>query len=154
VKSFFFAAILFVALHLTGCEGLYGPKAFNYNTSGVVASNLFGAYHLDDTTWVLAKKGYTNTAGSIVLKADMTFQVTDIPCLQNGANNYSTASGSWKIQKQDAIWVVALSPQKGQTLCGFSGLTFPVLKDVPPHGIEIHINHDEGYWVRYAKRID
>jgi hypothetical protein len=32
-----------------------------------------------------------------------------------------------------------------------SVLSLPVLGEAPPYGIELTINHDEGYWVRYRR---
>ena len=36
-------------------------------------------------------------------------------------------------------------------MVGFMGLRFPIVGEFPPHSIELTINHDEGYWLRYRR---
>src|SRR5687767_15032350 len=94
---------------LSGCGSLSGPGAFDYNTSGVIASNLFGTYRLDTTTWILEKGGYTNLSGTITLNPDMAFTMTNVPYIPElSANVYSSGGGRWSVKKSEAIFVVKL----------------------------------------------
>jgi hypothetical protein len=142
-----------VVLFLSACQACSGPKDFGYNTAGVVASNLVGTYKVDETTWVLERKGFTNLNGTIVLNSDNTFQFTSIPCVgyMGGTNVYSMSAGTWRIRKEKEIWVVEALPSMSTTICGYGQWSLPVLGDSPPYGLQLYINDNEGYWVRYAK---
>jgi hypothetical protein len=143
--------ILFAACHPEGC---YGPKAFDYNTNGTTASNLVGTYQIDTpSVSVLQRKGFADRSGRLELKSDMTFVLSNIPCVWKFplAEAYASARGKWRIAKHKAIWVIEIYDYDFSKMCGFASLTFPILRDNPPHGIELSINHDEGYYIRLER---
>ena len=41
-----------------------------------------------------------------------------------------------------------------EDFCGFTTLKLPIIGDSPPHGIELVVNHDEGYYVRLERRSE
>ena len=138
----------FVACHPAGC---YGPKAFDYNTGGVTASNLAGVYRLDDLSRdALRKGGFNELSGHVELKSDMTFHFVNVPCAWNfpKAEGYASAKGRWRLVKSGAIWEVEIYDYPFEEMCGYVALKFPVLRESPPHGLQLHIDHDSGYWVR------
>ena len=133
-----------------------GPKSVGYNTTGVIASNLFGIYTLDeDYAYLLNSKGFTNYSGSVVLKPDMTFQFSKIPCImcpkiEGGV--YSSATGKWRIVKRNAIWALEIYDMDFQTMCcRYALFSFPILGESPPYGIELAFNEDTGLWVKLKK---
>ena len=141
---------VFLLLLLASCspEGCYGPKAYGYNTKGVVVSNLVGTYTFDDTN-VLKRLGFTNYSGFITLKPDMTFVCSNVPsvaCIPQPGIYSSNWSGKWKLVTVHAIWAVKFYDEDGTGHC--SSLDLPVLGESAPHGIQLTINSDEGYWVR------
>jgi len=146
--------LMMVSCHPAGC---YGPRAFNYNTSGLTASNLVGTYTFDGTNAsALIKHGFTNHSGFISLKPDMTFVCSNVPCVVGipKPGVYLSSTGKWRIVKTAAIWEVELFDGGFDAMSGLVALSFPVLGKFPPHGIELTINHDEGYWVRYRRSQD
>ncbi len=136
-------------------EGCYGPKAFGYNTQGVVASNLFGIYTFDGANAsALNAKGFTNGAGYIELKSDMTFVFSEIPSVvhvpQKGV--YFSTTGKWRIIPHNAIWEVEFYDGVGlNSIGGFSVLSLPILGETPPHGMQLAIKHGEGYYIRLQR---
>jgi len=140
---------LFVSCHPDGC---YGPESFGYNTKGVAVSNLFGTYVFDGAnTSVLNKKGFTNHSGSIQLKPDMTFVFSEVPFIMNVPQSgvYVSISGKWRAVQTKATWAVEVYDVDFKSMGGYGALTFPILGEHPPHGIELAINHAEGYYIRY-----
>jgi hypothetical protein len=152
MKSFFRVlptSLLLLLMASCHPEGCYGPKAFGYNTKGVAASNLFGVYTFDGASGpILDRIGFTNHSGSIELKPDMTFMFSKIPCIaQKGV--YSSTSGKWRIVPNNAIWEIEFYDGAGfNSIGGYSSLSLPILGGSPPYGIELAINHNEGYYVR------
>jgi hypothetical protein len=141
-------------LLMASCDpaGCYGPRAFNYNTTGVAVSNLVGTYTFDGTNAaVLSRYGFTNHSGVIRLLPDMTFAFSNVPCIVGlpKPGVYSSSGGKWRAVKTAGIWEVELYDADPEGIAGFSTLSLPVLGSSPPHGLELTINHDEGYWVRY-----
>lgn len=146
-----FVMLLMVSCHPEGC---YGPRAFDYNTKGVAIADLAGTYSFDGTNAsVLNKHGFTNHSGFISLKPDMTFICSNVPGISGIPNPgvYLSSTGKWRTVKTAAIWEVELYDGDFTGMAG-STLTCPVLGESPPHGIELMINHDEGYWLRYRRR--
>jgi hypothetical protein len=146
--------VLMVSCHPEGC---YGPKSFCYNTKGLATSNLFGIYTLDEAhALLLASKGFTNYSGSILLRPDMTFQFSEIPCIMCSTIEggvYSSATGKWRVAKQNAIWVLEIYDTDYQKMCcRYASFTLPILGESPPYGIELTINHDTGMWIKLKKR--
>lgn len=147
-------AILLVLMVSCHPEGCYGPRAFNYNTTRVAVSNLVGTYTFDGTNAsVLNRYGFTNHSGFISLKSDMTFVCSNVPCIVGipKPGIYSSSTGKWRAVKTAAIWEVEMYDGDSDGIAGFSTLRLPVLSESPPHGIELTINHDDGYWVRYRR---
>lgn len=145
---------LMVSCHPEGC---YGPKSFGYNTTGVAASNLFGTYVFDGTnSSVLDAKGFTNHAGFIQLRPDMTFVFSNVPFIMNVPQNgvYVSTTGKWRSVQTAAIWSVEIYDVDFKTMGGYACLTFPVLGEHRPYGIELAVNHSEGYYIRYRKSRD
>lgn len=141
--------LLLVSCHPEGC---YGPRAFGYNTKGVAVSNLVGTYTFEETN-VLNQLGFTNDSGSITLKSDMTFVCSNLPSVagipQQGV--YSSWTGKWKPLKEHAIWKVKFYDEDRSSTGHLHVLDLPVLGESPPHGIELSIDHDRGYWVRLRR---
>ena len=136
-------------------EGCYGPRSFGYNTKGVAVSNLFGTYTFDGVNAsVLDRNGFTNRSGSIQLKSDMTFVCSEIPCIMNTPKRgvYFSTAGKWRIVQNAAIWEVELYDVDFTTMAGYAALSFPILGESPPHGLELAINHGEGYWIRFQRK--
>lgn len=149
------AAVL-LPIFMTGChpEGLYGPNAFGYNTQGVTNSNLFGTYSFDGTNaQVLSAQGFTNLSGFIELKPNMTFVFSNVPSVMAypKTNLYYSTTGNWRVVQEKAIWVLEVYNIPFGTMSGYVGFTFPILGETSPHGIELTISHDEGYWIRFSK---
>lgn len=142
--------LLVAACHPEGC---YGPKAFDYNTKPVVTSDLFGSYTLDGPHVILEKYAFTNYTGSIQLKPDMTFVCSDIPSIfyPPKPGVYFSSTGQWEVVHNGNIWEVKLHSPSADSLAGFGSLTLPILNEAPPHGLELTINHDEGYFIRYRR---
>jgi hypothetical protein len=143
--------VLFASCHPEGC---YGPESFGYNTKGVGVSNLFGTYVFDGTNGALLdKKGFTNHSGSIQLQPDMTFVFSNVPFIMNlpqpGA--YVSTTGKWRAVHTKAIWSLEVYDVDFKSMGGYASLTFPILGENPPHGIELAINHSEGYYIRYRR---
>lgn len=148
-------ALLLVLLVSCHPEGCYGPKAFGYNTKGVTVSNLFGIYTFDSGNGaVLDAKGFTNHSGYVELKSDMTFVFSEMPCIVSFPKKgvYSSTTGRWKIIPHNAIWEIEFYDGVGlNSICGYYVLDLPILGESPPHGIELAINHNEGYYIRLQK---
>jgi hypothetical protein len=145
---------LFVACHP---EGLYGPKAFGYNTTGVVVSNLFGTYVFDGANpALLDQMGFTNHSGSIQLKPDMTFVFSQVPFVMNVPQSgvYASTTGKWRVIQTEAIWSVEVYDVHDMSMGGYASLEFPILGEKPTYGIELAINHSEGYYIRYRRNQD
>ena len=143
--------LLMVSCHPEGC---YGPRAFDYNTKGVTVANLVGTYTFDGTNaTVLNKLGYTNHSGFISLKPNMTFVCSNVPCVTGipKPGVYLSSTGKWRTVKTTAIWEVELYDGDFMGMAGHIALTCSVLGESPPHGIELTINHAEGYWLRYRR---
>src|SRR5439155_17997305 len=148
-------ALLLVLLVSCHPEGCYGPKSFGYNTKGVVISNLFGTYTFDGTNAsVLDRNGFTNRSGYIQFKSDMTFECSEIPCIMDIPKKgvYFSTAGKWRVVRSGAIWEVELYDVDFTSMAGcYVALSFPILGESPPHGIELAINHGEGYWIRFQR---
>ena len=67
---------------------------------------------------------------------------------------YSSASGKWRVVPENAIWVVEVYDVDFEKFCGYTALKLPIIGDSPPHGIELVVNHDEGYYVRLKRRAE
>lgn len=142
---------MMVACQPAGC---FGPKAFNYVTLPVTASNLFGGYSFDGTNvHILKQNGFTNYSGSIRLNTDMTFTCTDLPCILNPIQpgQYFSATGKWRIIPNGAISEVEFYEMNSGSFNGNAIYTMPVLNETPPHGLELTINHSAGYYIRYRR---
>jgi hypothetical protein len=143
--------LLMVSCHPEGC---YGPRAFNYNTTTVAVSDLVGTYTFDGTNAsVLNRLGFTNHSGFISLQPDLTFVCSNVPCVVGipKPGVYLSSTGKWRTVKRSAIWEVELYDGDFDGRAGFVALSFPVVGESPPYGIQLTINHDEGYWVRYRR---
>lgn len=135
-------------------EGCYGPKAFNYSTNPVAITNLFGTYVFDGTNAaVLKQNSFTNFSGTIRLNSDRTFTCSDIPCILYPVKpgEYFSASGKWRVIQNEAICEVELYDLDSGSLNGYSAYSFPILNETPPHGLQLTINHNEGYYIRYRR---
>ena len=136
-------------------EGCYGPRAFDYNTTGVAVSNLVGTYTFDGTNAaILTRKGFPNHSGFISLRPDMTFGCSNVPNMvgiPKPGVYLSSSSGSWRVTKSRVIWEVELTDGDFEGMAGWSLLRFPVVGERAPYGIELMIDHDEGYWLRYRR---
>jgi hypothetical protein len=135
---------LIVSCHPEGC---YGPQSFGYNTADVVVSNLFGNYVFDGT----------NSSGSIQLRPDMTFVFSNVPLVmvyppQNDV--YVSTTGKWRTVQTKAVWSVEIYDLDFKSMRGYASLTFPILGEQPPHGLELAINHAEGHYIRYRRSSD
>ena len=138
-------------------EGCYGPKSFGYNTKGVATSNLFGTYIFDGTNAsVLDTKGFTDHSGSIQLKPDMTFVFSNVPFIMNLPQSgvYVSTTGKWRTVQTEAIQSVEVYDVDFKSMGGYASLTFPILGEHPPHGLQLAINHSEGYYIRYRRSQD
>jgi hypothetical protein len=143
--------LLLVSCHPAGC---YGPKAFGYNTKGVAAANLVGAYTFDaKNAATLGRLGFTNHSGSITLRQDMTFVCSNLPCVEAipKPGGYSSWTGKWRLTQEGLVWNVGLYDEDFGGAPGLHGLTLAVLGDHPPHGLQLYINEDAGYWVRLRR---
>src|SRR3954468_14422715 len=139
--SFKIFAIALLLTLVISChpEGCYGPKSFGYNTKGVAISNLFGTYTFDGTNAsVLDRNGFTNRSDYIQLKSDMTFVCSEIPCIMYLPKKgvYFSTAGKWRIVQSAEIWELELYDLDSGSMAGYSNLSFPILGESPPHGIE------------------
>jgi hypothetical protein len=142
--------LLLVACHPEGC---YSTSSFGYNTDGVVISNLVGVYTFNtNQARTLTYLGYTNHSGYVELRADMTFVCTNIPRVMGipQSGEYLWSTGKWRVVKV-GIWNVEIYDLNFDGMDGYSSLDWPVIGDAPPHGLELTINHDEGYWIRLER---
>jgi len=84
------------------------------------ASELVAEYRLDPgwSSSYISAMGYKNLSGSITLSGDSTFAAKDIPaCCVHGedenrrpfSGGYYFLSGTWKISKSSAVYVIDLS---------------------------------------------
>jgi hypothetical protein len=148
--TFLAMGLLLVLMASCTPAGCYGPKAFGYNTQGVAVSNLFGIYRFDGTNAsILNQNGFTNHAGYIELRSDMTCVLSNVPrmWLNPAASVYVSGTWKWKPMKpvhEGGAWELEILAPSSDGL-GPDNLSFPILNESPPHGIEIDINHNLGY---------
>lgn len=107
---------IFALLCLAGCRG----NLWGYLEEEPAISKVAGDYQLDfnESQERLQKMGYKNFSARLTLGADGTFTARDIPaCCVHGwdestypfSGGHYSLSGTWKIAKTNAIYVVKLS---------------------------------------------
>ncbi len=94
--------------------------------------------------------------GTCNVRPDMTFVFSDVPFVMSVPRSgvYVSTTGKWRTIQTEAIWSVEVYDVDFKSMGGYGSLTFPILGEHPPHGLQLAINHAEGYWIRYRRSQD
>lgn len=149
--SVFWGSILFGML-LVSILDPWGPSAFNYNTKGVNPENLYGAYVADENSqqW-LGQNGYTNSSGSFVVSRDGALVFHDIPDIWHfdPAGSYESVTGRWTIAQNQAVFAIKANFPVNTNKPRYTVCDFNIVNECPPHVIQLVIDHNRGFQIRY-----